>query len=210
MSKYLRAVYWACKSPLRNWIASLIVQIRHADSTLVHPIHWIFSEVDNIQLGFQVNIGPFSEIIVEGRLPNSSISGKLVIGDRVVIGSHANIRASGGEIHIGKNCLIAQQVSLIAAGHTISTHELYREAPWDTTKVGILIAENVWVGAGVTVLPGCTIGRNAVIGAGSVVTKSIPANEVWAGIPAKYIRTINRLDPLDQCPDGQTIPYSLL
>jgi acetyltransferase-like isoleucine patch superfamily enzyme len=53
-----------------------------------------------------------------------------------------------------------------------------------------VIEENVWIGAGVTVLPGCAIGKNSVVGAGSVVTKSIPANEVWAGIPARKIREI--------------------
>lgn len=206
--KYLRAVYWSFKSPLSNWVANLHIQIHQPDSTFISPIHWMFSDVESIQLGSQVNIGSFSEIVVEGRLPNSNIFGRLVIGDRVVIGSHANIRASGGEIHIGHDCLIAQQVSLIASGHTLCTQGLYRDAPWDTTKTGVFIDENVWIGAGVTVLPGCTIGRNAVVGAGSVVTKSIPANEVWAGIPAKYLRTINRLDAAEQCPECQAIPCS--
>jgi acetyltransferase-like isoleucine patch superfamily enzyme len=206
--QYLRAIYWSFKSPLSNWFVNLRMQIRHPDSTFVFPLRWLFSDVKSIQLGSQVKIGAFSEIVVEGRLPNSSISGQLVIGDRVVIGSHANIRASGGKIHISHDCLIAQHVSLIASGHTLSAHGLYRDAPWDTTKTGVFIDENVWIGAGVTVLPGCIIGRNAVVGAGSVVTKSIPANEVWAGIPAKYIRTIDRLDAAEQCPACQAIPCS--
>ena len=206
--KYLRAIYWSFKSPLSNWFVNLRLQIHHPDSTLVFPVRWLFHDIKSIQLGSKVIIGAFSEIVVESHSSNSPISGQLVIGDRVVIGSHANIRASGGKIHIGRDCLIAQQVSLIAAGHSISTHALYREAPWDTTKTGIVIHENVWIGAGVTVLPGCSIGRNAVIGAGSVVTKSIPANEIWAGIPARRIRTINRLEAVEQHSECQVIPCS--
>lgn len=53
-----------------------------------------------------------------------------------------------------------------------------------------MIGRNVWIGAGVTVVPGITIGNNAVVGAGSVVTKNVPANTVVAGIPAKRIKTI--------------------
>jgi len=47
-----------------------------------------------------------------------------------------------------------------------------------------------YVGAGVTVLPGVDIGENSVIGAGSVVTKNIPGNQLWAGIPARFIRDL--------------------
>ncbi len=54
----------------------------------------------------------------------------------------------------------------------------------------ITIGNNVWIGAGSTVLAGVTIGDNSVIGAGSVVTKSIPANVVAVGVPCKVIREI--------------------
>ena len=208
MIEHLRGIYWSIKSPWIFCWSNLQIQYRYPKARFSFLINWICDDFSTIKIGNQVNIGSFSEIVVESNSLYSNICGQLIIADRVVIGSHANIRASGGEIHIGHDCLLAQQVSLIASGHTVSTQGLYRDAPWDTIKTGVFIDENVWIGAGVTVLPGCTIGRNAVVGAGSVVTKSIPANEVWAGIPAKYLRTINRLDAAEQCPACQAIPCS--
>jgi acetyltransferase-like isoleucine patch superfamily enzyme len=54
----------------------------------------------------------------------------------------------------------------------------------------VVIKKNAWIGAGVTILPGITIGENAVVAAGAVVTKDVPANTVVAGVPAKIIKTI--------------------
>lgn len=54
----------------------------------------------------------------------------------------------------------------------------------------IVIEENVFIGAHCTILKGVTIGKNAIIGAGSIVTKSVPANEIWGGNPAKIIRKV--------------------
>lgn len=208
MTNHLRAAYWSIKAAVLFCFKNFIFQYRYPDARFSFPINWVCDDFNAMKIGVQVSIGAFSEIVIESTSAYSNICGQLIIADRVAIGAHANIRASGGEIHIGHDCLLAQQVSLIASGHTVSTQGLYRDAPWDTTKTGVFIDENVWIGAGVTVLPGCTIGRNAVVGAGSVVTKSIPANEVWAGIPAKYLRTINRLDAAEQCPECQAIPCS--
>ena len=61
----------------------------------------------------------------------------------------------------------------------------------NTKKKKVAVGENVFIGAHVTILKGVSIGRNSVIGAGSVVSKSVPSNEIWAGNPAKFIRKIN-------------------
>ncbi|WP_282591784.1 acyltransferase [Gaoshiqia sediminis] len=58
----------------------------------------------------------------------------------------------------------------------------------------VLIEDNVFIGAHTTILKGVTIGKNSVVGACSVVTKSIPANEIWAGNPARFIKTLGRND----------------
>lgn len=58
----------------------------------------------------------------------------------------------------------------------------------------MIIEDNCWIGGAVTICPGVTIGENSVIGAGSVVTKSIPPNSVAAGNPCKVIREINEHD----------------
>jgi acetyltransferase-like isoleucine patch superfamily enzyme len=139
-------------------------------------------------IGVDVHIGAFSEIVVLAQHPLASIPGGLEIGDRVVIGTGANIRAAGGSIHIGAAALLGQNVSLIAANHAVTRTVPYRDAPWDKGNAGIHIGENVWIGAGAAVLPGVSIGPHAVVAAGAVVTKHIPAGEIWGGVPAQRIK----------------------
>ncbi|NDJ24624.1 hypothetical protein GS682_23865 [Nostoc sp. B(2019)] len=176
---------------VRNWLNYL--HILHHNQGISIPLSIVlqYDDINAIKISPEVNIGEFVEVVVVAKSPYSNTPGRLIIEKRAVIGSYANIRAAGGEIYIGQNCIIAQHVSLIACNHTISHEKPYRDLPWDEDKTGIFIDENVWIGCGVTILPGCHIGKNSVIGAGSVVTKSIPANEVWAGVPAKKIKDIN-------------------
>jgi acetyltransferase-like isoleucine patch superfamily enzyme len=155
------------------------------------PVALQYDDINAIKIGSKVLVGAFAEIVVQAKSPYSTVPGQLIIEEGSVIGSHANIRATGGKIFIGRNTLIAQQVSLIASNHTILNDQLYRDSPWDELQTGVFIDENVWIGAGVTVLPGCSIGKNSIIGAGSVVTKSIPANEIWVGVPAKKLKDID-------------------
>ena len=91
------------------------------------------------------------------------------------------------KIKIGNNCLFAPNVSIYAAGHPI--HPACRNTGYEYAKE-INIGNNVWIGGNVVVCPGVTIGDNAVIGAGSVVTKDVPAWTVSAGNPCKVIRKI--------------------
>jgi acetyltransferase-like isoleucine patch superfamily enzyme len=181
----------APRTLFRQWQRHAAWQKRYPGLVLSFPITLQYDDLKAIAIGDDVLIGAFGEIVVFSNSTFSPIPGALLIGDRVIIGSHVNIRAAGGRITIGNNTLIAQNVSLIASNHIISHQQPYRDLPWDTTKVGVEIGENVWLGAGVTVLPGCQIGNNAVVGAGSIVTKSIPANEIWVGTPAKKLRNVD-------------------
>ena len=183
-------LFWIVRKPLVHLLRNLYVQYKNPDASISAPIVWKYDDINAIAIGAKTLIEPFSQIVVEVRSPFSNIPGSLTIAEKVIIGSGANIRAAGGEISIGRNSMLGQQVSLIGSNHIISSEKPYRDLPWDESKVGISIAENVWVGAGVTVLPGCAIGKNSVVGAGSVVTKSIPDNEVWVGIPARKIRGV--------------------
>ena len=155
-----------------------------------HPIVWDCDDVSAIRIGKDVYIGAFSEIAVMARSPFSAIPGALEIGARTQIGSGCNIRACGGRIEIGANCIIAQHVSIIAANHEIKAGAIYRDLPWDAQRHGNRIGSNVWIGAGVTILPGCSVGDNAIIAAGSVVTKNVPADEIWGNIPARKMRML--------------------
>lgn len=90
-----------------------------------------------------------------------------------------------GGITIEDGALIGPQVKLITENHAedpdIRQH-VYSQP--------IMIRQKAWLGTGVTVLPGVTIGENAIVGAGSVVTKDVPDNTIVAGAPAKIIRSI--------------------
>ena len=96
-----------------------------------------------------------------------------------------------GKVRIGNNVQIAPNVSLYTAGHPL--HPDSRNSGYEY-GIDITIGNNVWLGGNVCVMPGVTIGDNAVIGAGAVVTKDIPANAVAVGNPAKVVKMITEED----------------
>ncbi|WP_426358469.1 acyltransferase [Pseudocolwellia sp. HL-MZ19] len=113
---------------------------------------------------------------------------RLTIGNNSVLNEYTNVRASGGNISIGNNTMIAQGVSIIATNHQVNTTELMITAAWDQSRPDINIGDNVWIGAHSIILPGVTIEDGAVIAAGAVVSKNVPKDQIWGGIPAKYIK----------------------
>jgi len=106
------------------------------------------------------------------------------IGKSVFINSGCHFQDQGG-IYIGDNTFIGHNVILATLNH-----DLNPESRADMIPKSIHIGKKVWIGSGAIILPGVTIGDNSIIGAGSVVTKSVPENSVYAGNPAKFIRNI--------------------
>ncbi len=96
-----------------------------------------------------------------------------------------------GKVRIGNNVQIAPNVGLYTAGHPL--HPDSRNSGYEY-GIDITIGDNVWIGGSVCVMPGVTIGNNAVIGAGSVVTKDIPDNAIAVGNPARVLRYITEED----------------
>ncbi|WP_434355630.1 sugar O-acetyltransferase [Parasalinivibrio latis] len=94
-------------------------------------------------------------------------------------------------IYIGDHVMIGPNVTLATAGHPIEPGLRRKVAQFN---IPIHIGNNVWIGANSVVLPGVTIGDNSVIGAGSVVTKDIPANMVAIGNPCRVLREIGEKD----------------
>ena len=107
-------------------------------------------------------------------------------GRQVFINSGCRFQDQGG-ITIGDGTLIGHNVILATLNHGIMPEERH-----DLFAALIHIGKNVWIGAGAIVLPGVTVGDNAVIAAGAVVARDVPENTVVAGTPAKVIRTINQ------------------
>lgn len=90
------------------------------------------------------------------------------------------------QIVVGRNCLIGPQCYITDANHESAPGIAPKDQP--VSARGVVIEDEVWLGARVIVLRGVTIGRGAVVGAGAVVTKSIPADAVAAGVPARVLR----------------------
>lgn len=91
------------------------------------------------------------------------------------------------DIRIGANCQLGPNIQLLTPIHPLEPEP--RCEGWEAA-LPITIGDNVWIGGGVTVLPGVTIGEDSVIGAGAVVTKDIPARSVAVGSPARVIRSL--------------------
>lgn len=114
--------------------------------------------------------------------------GRIDVGDHTWIGQYNNLRATeGADIVIGKHCLISQFCTLVGSQHAHAAGLPIREQGEQAGARGIVIGDDVWLGAGVVVTPGVSIGHGAVIGANAVLTRSVPAGEIWAGVPARKI-----------------------
>jgi acetyltransferase-like isoleucine patch superfamily enzyme len=109
-------------------------------------------------------------------------------GNNVFVNSGCRFQDQGG-IWIGDNALIVHNAVLATLNHNPDPQKRGNLFP-----SRIVIGNDVWLGANVTVLPGVTIGDGAIIAAGAVVTKDVPAGAVAGGVPAKVIKTIGEED----------------
>jgi acetyltransferase-like isoleucine patch superfamily enzyme len=165
-----------------------------------------FVNVDGIEIGNGVHIDRYVRLrnvdrsskicIGDGVRLNRGIDiklhsggqGKFEIGENTSIGPYSCL--SGQHIKIGKGCLIAAHAGIFATNHVYAdlTQEIRTQG---FTYKGIVIEDDCWLGTGVKVLDGVTIGRGSVIGAGAVVTKDIPPYSIAVGVPAKVVSRRN-------------------
>ena len=115
--------------------------------------------------------------------PTMVVRGQNVkIGQRVVVMNNSLFMAAGG-ITIEDDVLVAANAQLISNNHDPKEHQILTCKP-------VVLKRNCWIGAGATILPGVTVGENAIVGAGSVVTKDVEPNTVVGGIPAKLLKRL--------------------
>ena len=131
-----------------------------------------------------VKIGSHVQIEADVWFKVVSDNARIEIGDHVFIGRGAELGIKEG-VAIGNHCLISPGVFMTDHDHDISLGKYMDQQ--DCKSKPIVIHEDVWIGAKAIILPGVTIGRGAVVGAGAVVTKSIPERAIAAGVPAKVI-----------------------
>lgn len=139
---------------------------------------------NGIQLGKNVVIGKKTTIECSGSF--RQLGKGLLVGDNVGLGTHCFYGCAGG-ITIGSNTIIGNYVSFHSENHNYHNPNILIKKQGVSHK-GIIIGENCWIGAKVTILDGAIIGNGCVIAAGAVVRGSFPDNVIIGGIPAKIIK----------------------
>jgi acetyltransferase-like isoleucine patch superfamily enzyme len=142
---------------------------------------------DAILRGLFARIG--EGFVIEGPL-HCDYGFNIEIGARF----YANVNLvilDGARVTIGDNVFIAPNVGIYTAGHPLDAERRNQGLEYAHP---VSIGDNVWIGAGVNILPGVHIGANSVIGAGAVVVRDIPDGVLAAGNPARVIRPINEAD----------------
>jgi len=119
----------------------------------------------------------------------------IYIGRNVVVRNAsilmADDREEAGEIWIEDNVLLGSGVLIYTNDHETSrlgVSIMEQGYPAPSRSDSVVVESGSWIGSNAILLKGVTVGRNSVVGAGSVVTRSIPSGEVWAGVPARKIR----------------------
>ena len=178
-------MYRAIREYLKNW--QVVNQLMSQNKcTISYRAIIDVDSTDCVSMGESTTVGAGTVIVCKNY---GGDFGRLKVGKNTYIGENNNIRVAATEIKIGDYCMISQMVSLISSNHKIPTREgTIRDAGLDTTKTGITIGNDVWIGCNVIVLPGVTIGNGAVVAAGSVVTRDVPEYALVAGNPAKVIK----------------------
>lgn len=112
----------ALGNPISSWVDRLktevkmcLVLVRFPTLTIQRPSVWRFDTLHALDIGEDVTVGSFTEIVAYSQARKSPIAGKLILGDRVFLGAGCNIRAAGGIISVGSNTLVGQGVAMIAA-----------------------------------------------------------------------------------------------
>src|SRR3990172_9125556 len=110
------------------------------------------------------------------------------IGHHVYINKNCDIITTGSKVSIGNYVMIGPNTTFVAQDHEVSNWEEPMIFGEEYRKRNIIVQDDVWIGANVTILAGVTIYRGAVVAAGAVVTKDVPAYSIVGGVPAKRLK----------------------
>jgi acetyltransferase-like isoleucine patch superfamily enzyme len=133
-----------------------------------------------LEIGRGTQISSFTKI--------KATDGPLRIGANVTIGTNSFISADKMGVTIGDHTMFGPNVTVVGNNYRFDRLDIPM-IQQEKTSEGIHIGNDVWVGAGATILDGVTIGNGAIIGAGSVVTKDVGEYQIVAGVPARFIKS---------------------
>jgi acetyltransferase-like isoleucine patch superfamily enzyme len=140
---------------------------------------------NGVKLGNNVTIAKFSTLQCTGIIQELGVG--IEIGDNSAIGAYSFLGGQGG-IRIGQNVIMGPKVCIFSENHEFDQLEVpIRMQP--TSRKGVVIEDNCWIGANATIVDGVTIHSGSVVAAGGVVTKDVASGLVVGGVPAKIIRT---------------------
>lgn len=143
--------------------------------------------------GNNISIGDYATLITApdksidlSTWETDKINGELQLGKYILISPGTSIR-SAQKIVIGDSTMIASDVTITDS----DWHDIYDRTDYVASPKEVIIQENVWIGEKSLILKGSKIGKNSIIGAGSVVSGEVPANVIFAGNPAKQIKKLD-------------------
>ncbi|AOG60097.1 hypothetical protein SHELI_v1c01420 [Spiroplasma helicoides] len=155
--------------------------------------HEILNKINNLKvLDTNKVVELFSEL-TSSKIDNSfrcflpfytDFGKNIKIGKNVFINKNCNFQDRGG-ICIGDNVLIGMNVNIATLNHGLEKDKRNFIYPKK-----VIIENNAWIGSGVTIVPGVTVGENTIIAAGAVLTKDADSNSIYAGVPAKKIKSL--------------------
>lgn len=154
---------------------------------MIHPL----SDCKNPNIPENTNIWQFCVVFPKAQIgENCNICCHCLIENDVKIGNNVTVK-SGVQIWDG----IELEDNVMIGSNVTFTNDMYPRAKNKNWKMlRTRVCKGATVGAGATLLPGLTIGERAMIGAGSVVTKNVPAGELWVGNPARFVKKIEDLN----------------
>jgi galactoside O-acetyltransferase len=120
--------------------------------------------------------------------------GKITLGDNVFLGDFTSVNANDAEIRIGSNTAIGPMCLIQGANHAFDRMDIPIVEQGHAPST-VVIEDNVWIGAHAVILPGTRIHSGAVIAAGAVVSRNVPADTVVGGVPARVLRKRGRGGP---------------
>jgi len=158
----------------------------------IAPLTWIDNDVE---IGARSKVYQFTVLKAGFRLGHESTIGNLVATEpNAKIGSHVTVYSQG---HLTTGLVVEDWVFLGPMFMGTNTRRISHGRDYPVVREAPLIKRGAALGACVTLLPGVIIGENAIVGAGSVITKSVPDREVWAGYPARKLRDVDEEETLD-------------